>query len=62
LYCGNNSVDGIVGLSGDSWTLVGGGESVIKIGNFVETCFYEAFKKLCESLEEVNHNTSVGHE
>jgi len=34
------------------------GESVIEFGKFREMCFYEAFKKLCEGVEEVN--TLVG--
>jgi len=38
---------------------MGRGEIVIEFCKFRETCFYEAFKMLCESVEEVN--SSVGH-
>jgi len=50
LYVGGKRVNGVVGLSGDSRTMLGRGESVIELGEFRKTCFYETFKKFVRVL------------
>jgi len=45
LYGSNKRVDGIMGLSGDSWPLLRRGKGVVEFHEFKETCFGKAFKE-----------------